>query len=129
MGKPATLSPFIAFGRVRVAVLLLFLILVISMIFRWFPALDFWASDYFATEDGFALAFDQTWRGVRRFSINLTKGLVVVYMLLWIFRISKPEKTEDLSFAKLGFPAAALLAGPALITNIILKDNWSSPAT
>ncbi|MEO1065854.1 MAG: phosphatase PAP2 family protein [Pseudomonadota bacterium] len=106
---------------------LIALLVVATLIFRRFPALDIETARLFTDENGFSLAYDATLRAIRRASINLTKILVPTLLLLWIYRLLRPQRNERISFAKIAFPTAALLAGPVLITNLILKENWGRP--
>ena len=102
------------------------LILVLTLVFRRVPALDMETSTLFY-EDGFWIAADDFWRGVRRASINLTKLLVPLLLVLWVVRLIRPESNERLSFTRLAFPTLSLLLGPLLVTNGIFKEQWGRP--
>ncbi|MEM8838929.1 MAG: phosphatase PAP2 family protein [Pseudomonadota bacterium] len=115
---------FKTFGQTRSAFVLLAAIVFVTVIFRAFPDADIAASAIFGASDGFAATQDPVLRSLRRLSINIMKALAVILILMWVLRLSVPGRNPELAFAKLGFATVSLLAGPALVTNIILKDNW-----
>lgn len=101
-------------------------LLLATLVFRKIPALDIEASRLFF-DDGFFLAREDFWRGVRRLSITLTKLLVPLLLVLWILRLLRPAGNPHLPFVKLAFPTLSLLLGPVLVTNLIFKENWGRP--
>ena len=99
-------------------------LLVLFTLFFWkFPEIDVQVSALFY-DDGFWMAKEPTLQTIRRFSINLTTCLGVVFAVLWLYRLLAPGSARSFSIAKLAFPTVALVLGPGLITNALLKDNW-----
>jgi len=101
-------------------------IITATLIFRRAPNIDIETARLFY-DNGFYLAQDPFWRGVRRASINLTIILGVLVLILWIARLFKPEASSRIPFAKLGFPTLSLLVGPLFITNLLFKEQWGRP--
>ena len=101
-------------------------IIIATLVFRRAPNIDIEMARLFY-DNGFYLAHDAFWRGVRRASINFTVILVVLMLCLWLARLFKPEGSRRVPFVKLGFPTLSLLVGPLLVTNLLFKEQWGRP--
>lgn len=106
------------------------LLVAATVFFRLAPSVDIAVSRLFYDGNAFfsASAF---WRTVRPLPIAVTQGLVAVLAILWgiwLWRYARRRKKPDfLSFAKLAFPSVAILLGPGLSTNLVLKEHWGRP--
>lgn len=119
-------SPFARLMGPRTLWWLLGATLIATLIFRRVPIIDIESARLFY-DNGFYLAQDPFWRGVRRASINITIILGLLVLILWVARLFKPEGSSRVPFAKLGFPTLSLLVGPLLVTNLLFKEQWGRP--
>ncbi|MEP1442895.1 MAG: phosphatase PAP2 family protein [Hyphomicrobiales bacterium] len=119
-------SPFARLMGPRTLWWLIGVTLIATLIFRRAPIIDIESARLFY-DNGFYIAHDPFWRGVRRASIYLTIILIVLMLVFWLARLFKPEGTRRVPFAKLGFPTLSLLIGPYVITNLIFKGQWGRP--
>lgn len=112
--------------QARTLVILVLSVLLASLILRRLPEIDLAVSGYFY-DQGFTATGNEALRAIRAASIMVTKLLGAGLLLLWLYRLFRPEANPAISFAKLAFPTVVLVLGPLVLTNLILKNQWGRP--
>lgn len=109
----------------KVALLALALGVVTGLVFTVWPQLDIAISRvFFDTETGFVMTRSPFWRFLREVFL---KGATVWYVLIVVGCIVTWEKRPTMmgfDFRKWLYLALCSLAGPLLLTNVILKEHW-----
>lgn len=103
-------------------------LLVLSLFFLAFPAVDIAASRLFHDPaNGFALAQNPFLQRLRELGPFLVKLIAVlcVAILLWPFVVA--PLSRRLSLRAPVFLLSTLILGPGLLVNAVLKNNWGRP--
>ncbi|MFZ1814308.1 MAG: phosphatase PAP2 family protein [Rhizobiaceae bacterium] len=108
-----------------IALIALIVAAITGAIFTLAPSLDIAASALFYTETGrFALADSEFWRFIRTvFLRGFTVWYIVISVCLFI-SIKAGTRVLTLNWKEWCFQVFCALAGPLLLTNMVLKDHW-----
>ncbi len=103
-------------------------VVVISAFFLAFPAVDIWFSGLFYKEPkGFFLRNNPVLKQLREIAY-LAIVLVVAWLILQVaIKLARPEEPSYVPPSITAFLLSTLIAGPLLLVNIILKNNWGRP--
>lgn len=100
---------------------------LISLVFVLFPALDIWASSLaYSPESGFVAINPQMAR-LRTIGHLVTVTVPVVLILVVLLKLMLPERALLIDGRAGLFLLTSLLAGPALLVNVIFKETWGRP--
>jgi len=98
---------------------------LVGAIFSLFPALDIAVSGWFRNGDGgFALAASPFWRFLRRAFMNAFTVWYIVIAVACVATWEWRRTVLGFEFRKWFYLALCALAGPLLLVNIILKEQW-----
>lgn len=113
--------------RAPIAILLV-LLATVSVVFLAFPGIDLRFSGLFFTPGkGFLLARNDALAAFRR-SGDIAVTLVVVFLLAQIaLKLARPDRPSLVAPNATLFLLTSLAAGPGLLVNVVLKDNWGRP--
>ncbi|MGI9401361.1 MAG: phosphatase PAP2 family protein [Rhizobiaceae bacterium] len=109
----------------RVAIIAAWGVLIATVIFTTMPAIDLAVSRYFLGENGrFILADSDFWKTFRTITL---RGFAFWYVAIlvcgfWTWKSRKP--ILGLNWLKFMYLALCTIAGPLLLTNVLLKEHW-----
>lgn len=109
----------------RVAMIAVWIALLATIVFSLMPQIDIAVSRFFVGPDGsFILNHSAFWRAMRRASLN---GYTIWYVAIvvagiWAWLAKSPAL--GLTWPKWLYLALCSIAGPLLVTNIVLKEEW-----
>ena len=103
-------------------------VILVSAFFLAFPGVDTWFSGLFYAEPkGFFLRSNSILKVVRDLG-SLAVILVVVWLIVQIaLKIANPGHPSYVRPSTTLFLLSTLIAGPLLLVNIVLKNNWGRP--
>jgi membrane-associated phospholipid phosphatase len=118
---PAAMAPAMAWRALQATLLL-------SLVFLALPQLDLWASAlvFDAATGTFAGSGSQALRGLVKLCNSLVIALGLAALGTLLLRLAAPRRAWLDARAAL-FLVLALLLGPVLVTNLLLKDQWGRP--
>jgi lipid A 4'-phosphatase len=103
-------------------------ILVVSAIFLIFPGIDRWFSGlFYDPEIGFPMSRLGAFTGLRRLGDFLVGATVIALIAALIAKLARPARPTPIPPRDILFLLAALAAGPGLVVNALLKENWGRP--
>jgi len=112
---------------------------VLLLLFRWFPQIDFAASNLFFSQvdcpqpaegkrcGDFLWASDSFWNFMRETGFHLPRLMMagVVIYSCWMLMFNKDKSEAELKVLSVTILSALL--GPLLIVNLVLKEFWGRP--
>ncbi|KAB2863766.1 MAG: phosphatase PAP2 family protein [Bauldia sp.] len=108
--------------------LLLLLLAAISLLFFAFPEVDLWFSGlFFAAGKGFVLARVEPLAIFRRSGDVVVTLVVVLLVAQFALKLARPDRPSLVPPNAALFLLTTLAAGPGLLVNVVLKDNWGRP--
>lgn len=103
--------------------------LILGLIFAIFPGVDLWAASlFFDSETGkFPMARDEDWETVRNLAYWVPYLLVAPSVFVLIRKLVFPRTKMIIAPSVALFLVGSFIAGPGVLTNLVLKDNWGRP--
>ena len=103
-------------------------VLVVSLFFLAFPGVDVWVSSLFYKEPkGFYLRNYAFFKQIRDLGSFAVVAVVVWLLAHLLLKLARPERPSYVPPGVTLFLLSTLIAGPLLLVNIILKNNWGRP--
>lgn len=115
--------------RFRIPLLLLALAAIVGLVFVFAPGLDHRVTDFFfdtATRK-FPLATNITVVVLRDLNRAIDIGFALVLGAAVLWKLAKPERPLLISGRAILFLSLTFLLAPAVMANVVFKENWSRP--
>lgn len=103
--------------------------LILGLIFAIFPEIDLWAASlFYDPQTGrFPMARDEGWERVRNLAYWVPYLLVAPSLFVLIRKFVFPRTKMVIAPSVALFLVGSFIAGPGVLTNLVLKDNWGRP--
>ena len=102
---------------------------LLGLIFSIFPGFDLWAASlFFDPETGkFPISRDEDWETVRNLAYWVPYLLIAPSVFVLIRKLVFPRTKMVIAPSVALFLVGSFIAGPGVLTNLVLKDNWGRP--
>ncbi len=103
--------------------------LVVGLIFAIFPGLDLWAASlFYDSESGkFPMSRSEDWETVRNLAYWVPYLLVAPSVFVLVRKLVFPRTKMIIAPSIALFLVGSFIAGPGVVSNLILKENWGRP--
>ncbi|MEM8575849.1 MAG: phosphatase PAP2 family protein [Pseudomonadota bacterium] len=103
--------------------------LLVGLVFAVFPGIDLWAASLFydAKTGKFPMARSEDWEAVRNLAYWVPYLLVAPSLFVLIRKFVFPRTKMIIAPSVALFLVGTFIAGPGILTNMVLKDNWGRP--
>lgn len=106
----------------------LLLVAIASAVFLLFPHVDLWFSDlFYRSRGGFWLRRDAALQVFRATNDALIAAVVIALIAPVAVKLARPEKPSPWPLGVTVYLLSALVLGPLLLVNVILKNTWGRP--
>ncbi|MCP4384802.1 MAG: phosphatase PAP2 family protein [Hyphomicrobiales bacterium] len=103
-------------------------VVVSSVFFLAFPGVDLWVSDlFFRDADGFFMRRAGFLKLIRQVGYLLAVATAVWLIVQLVLKLLRPEQPSYVRPSITLFLLSTLVAAPALLVNVVLKNNWGRP--
>lgn len=103
--------------------------LIVGLVFAVFPEIDLWAASLFydPATGTFPMSRDEDWETVRNLAYWVPYLLVAPSLFVLIRKLVFPRTKMIIAPSVALFLVGSFIAGPGIVANLILKDNWGRP--
>jgi lipid A 4'-phosphatase len=109
----------------RVAMIAVWIALLTTTVFSLMPQIDIAVSRFFMDSDGgFVVDHSPFWRATRRATLNFYTIWYIAIVVAGIWAWFTKSPALGLTWPKWLYLALCSIAGPLLVTNIVLKEEW-----
>lgn len=109
-------------------VVCLILIFATSLFFAVFPGFDVWFSSlFYLPGGGFPVGTLPVSLGLREFSSDLIRVVVVVLIIVVLLKLAFPSQPSLVQPRDTLFILGTLVVGPGILVNWVFKNHWGRP--